>query len=158
MPGARLPHDHIVIPALLRHARTTYGTAMRRALADAGCDDIPANGLYLIGGMALHEGDMPLGELVKDLRVSKQAASQLVDALVTGGYLQRSVDDKDRRKLLVNLTRRGRTAAAVQAKAREQIDAELLARVGLNGVNATRKTLAALIDIGRQRESGNDDA
>ena len=131
---------------------------MRRALAGAGCDDIPANGLYLIGGMALHEGDMPLGELVKDLRVSKQAASQLVDALVTGGYLQRSVDDKDRRKLLVNLTRRGRTAAAVQAKAREQIDAELLARVGLNGVNATRRTLVALIDIGRQRESGNDDA
>ena len=158
MPRARLPHDHIVIPALLRHARTTYGTAMRRALADAGCDDIPANGLYLIGGMALHEGDMPLGELVKDLRVSKQAASQLVDALVTGGYLQRSVDDKDRRKLLVTLTRRGRTAAAVQAKAREQIDAELLARVGLNGVNATRRTLVALIDIGRQRESGNDDA
>ncbi|MGB3497348.1 MarR family winged helix-turn-helix transcriptional regulator [Rhodanobacter lindaniclasticus] len=145
------------MPALLRHARTTYGAAMRRALADAGCNDIPANGLYLIGGLALHDGEMPLGELVKDLRVSKQAASQLVDALVTGGYLQRIVDEKDRRKLLVTLTRRGRNAAAVQAKAREQIDAELLARVGVNGVNATRKTLAALIDLGRQRENGNDD-
>lgn len=156
MPRAPLLHDRIVIPALLRHARTTYGAAMRRALADAGCDDIPGNGLYLIGGMALHEGDMPLGELVKDLRVSKQAASQLVDALVTGGYLQRAVDEKDRRKLLVTLTKRGRTAAAVQAKAREQIDAELLARVGANAVNTTRKTLAALIDIGRQREGGND--
>jgi len=158
MSRTSLPHDQIVIPALLRHARTTYGAAMRRALADAGCDDIPRNGLYLIGGMALHDGDMPLGELVKDLRVSKQAASQLVDSLVTGGYLQRAVDEQDRRKLIVTLTKRGRTAAAAQAKAREQIDAELLSRVGANGVNTTRKALAALIDIGRQRESGNGDA
>jgi DNA-binding MarR family transcriptional regulator len=148
-------YDQISNPALLRHARTTYGAAMRHALAEAGCDDIPANGLYLIGGMALHEGDMPLGQLVRDLRVSKQAASQLVDALVTGGYLQRAVDEKDRRKLVVTLTGRGRTAAAVQAKARGQVDDELLARVGASAVNATRKALAALIEIGRQRDSGN---
>jgi DNA-binding MarR family transcriptional regulator len=144
-----------VTPALLRHARNIYGAAMRQALGKAGFHDIPKNGLYLIGGMARHEHDVPLGDLVRELRVTKQAASQLVDALVAGGYLQRAADENDRRKLVVTLTRRGRAAAEVQAKAREQVDAELLARVGARAVSTTRRTLAALIDLGQPGENGH---
>ena len=48
------------IPALLRHARSTYGVAMRRALDEAGYDDIPGNGLYVIGGLALSSNETPL--------------------------------------------------------------------------------------------------
>lgn len=142
--------EEIVLPALLRHSRMTYGLAMRRALAEAGYDDLPKNGLYVIGGMALGADDLPLGVLVKELGVSKQAAGQLVDVLVLRGYLERTVDPQDRRKLTVTLTERGRAAAAVQAGAREKIDAELLARVGQEDVNRTRRTLAVLIDLGRQ--------
>jgi DNA-binding MarR family transcriptional regulator len=148
-------HRQVVTPALLRHARNIYGAAMRQALGKAGFHDIPKNGLYLIGGMARHEHDVPLGDLVRELRVTKQAASQLVDALVAGGYLQRAADENDRRKLVVTLTRRGRAAAEVQAKAREQVDAELLARVGARAVSTTRRTLAALIDLGQPGENGH---
>ena len=115
--------EEIVMPALLRHARATYGAAMRRALAEAGYDNVPRNGLYVIGGLALGAGGVPLGELVKELRVSKQAAGQLVDTLVLRGYIERTVDAADRRKLTVTLTERGRAAAATQAAAREKIDA-----------------------------------
>jgi DNA-binding MarR family transcriptional regulator len=138
----------IPIPALLRHARVTYGLAMRKALAEAGFDDVPKNGLYVIGGMALESGEIPLGQLVKELRVSKQAAGQLVDTLVLRGYLERTVDAEDRRKLTVTLTERGRAAAAIQATARKKIDAELIVRVGAEDVGCTRRTLAALIDLG----------
>jgi DNA-binding MarR family transcriptional regulator len=148
-------YEVVVLPALLRHARTTYGAAMHRALAEAGCDDVPKNGLYIIGGLALGAGGVPLGQLVKELGVSKQAAGQLVDTLVLRGYLERAVDETDRRKLTVTLTRRGRLAASVQAKAREQIDAELLGRVGAGAVAQTRKTLAALIDM-RNAETAGD--
>ncbi len=148
-------HHQVVTPALLRHARNIYGAAMRQALGKAGFHDIPKNGLYLIGGMARHEHDVPLGDLVRELRVTKQAASQLVDALVAGGYLQRAADENDRRKLVVTLTRRGRAAAEVQAKAREQVDAELLARVGVRAVSTTRRTLAALIVLGQPGENGH---
>ena len=141
-------YEEVVIPALLRHARTTYGAAMRRALADAGYDDIPKNGMYVIGGMAL--GTIPLGQLVEQLGVSKQAASQLVDTLVLRGYLNRAEDSEDRRKSNLTLTERGRAAAKVQAAAREKIDAQLLARVGQEDVMRTRRTLAALIDLGRE--------
>lgn len=142
-------HEQVVIPALLRHARGTYGVAMRQALAEAGYDDIPANGLYVLGGLAMGSGDAPLGALIHELRISKQAAGQLVDALVTRGYLKRDVDESDRRKLTITLTERGRAAAAIQAGARERIDAELIARVGQSNVAIARRCLAALIDIGK---------
>src|SRR5580698_7601355 len=101
-------YETIALPALLRHARNTYGSAMRKALDEAGFDDIPGNGLYVIGGLALGVPDLPLGQLIKELRISKQAAGQLVDALVTRGYLDRTVDKDDRRKLTIALTERGR--------------------------------------------------
>jgi len=137
---------------LLRHARYTYGTAMRHALAEAGYDDIPKNGLYIIGGLSLDDVRIPLGQLIKEMRISKQAAGQLIDMLVLRGYLERQADPNDRRKLTVRLTERGRAAAAAQASARERIDAELRARVGEEDIRRTRQTLAALIDIGDQNE------
>lgn len=151
-------HRDLVMPALLRHARTTYGGAMRRALDRAGFDDIPANGLYVIGGLALGAGDVPLSALIQDLRISKQAAGQLVDTLVMRGYLERQVDNDDRRRLVLRLTERGAHAAAVQGKAREAVDAKLAARVSADDIDAARRVLSALIDIAieaRERAAAN---
>jgi DNA-binding MarR family transcriptional regulator len=142
--------ETIVFPALLRHARTTYGFAMRQALDQAGYDDVPKNGLYVIGGLALGAGGIPLSQLIDELGVSKQAAGQLVDTLVLRGYLERTPDTDDRRKLNVTLSERGRAAAAAQAAAREKIDAALLDRVGADDLLKTRRTLAALIGIGKE--------
>jgi DNA-binding MarR family transcriptional regulator len=144
--------EAVAFPALLRHARVTYGMAMHRALAEAGYDDVPKNGMYIIGGMALNTGEIPLGQLIKELRVSKQAAGQLVDTLVLRGYLKRGEDPEDRRKSNVTLTARGRAAAVIQAAAREKIDAELIVRVGHEDVLKARRTLAALIDMGHETE------
>jgi DNA-binding MarR family transcriptional regulator len=143
----------IIMLALLRYARTTYGRAMRKALAEEGFADIPRNGMYVIGGLALGAGEVPLSRLTRELGVSKQAAGQLVDTLVLRGYLQRTVDEGDRRKLTITLTERGKAAAAAQAVARMRIDAELLARVGAEDVARTRRTLAVLRDMGRQAEA-----
>jgi DNA-binding MarR family transcriptional regulator len=151
---AKPRYEQVSIPALLRHARNTYGAAMRRALEEAGYDDIPKNGLYVIGGMAPAAGNVPLADLIRGLRLSKQAAGQLVDALVTRGYLERAVDARDRRKLNVTLTERGRDAARSQAAARDAIDAELTQRVGARAVSAMRLALGALLDIGRPQDNG----
>ena len=149
-------YETIVFPALLRHSRTVYGKAMRQALEEAGYEDMPKNGMYVIGGLALGAGDVPLGQLVKELGVSKQSAGQLVDTLVLRGYLQRAEDPEDRRKLNITLTKRGEAAAATQAAVREKIDEQLLARVGRENLLRTRKTLAALIGIG-QETSGEEE-
>ncbi len=130
---------------------------MRRALEDAGYDDIPKNGLYVIGGLALGAGDVPLAALIRDLRISKQAAGQLVDTLVNRGYLARTIDEQDRRRLIVTLTDRGRAAAATQAAARERVDAELLAKVGPQCIEHTRVALAALTEMAGWGEPLTDD-
>ncbi len=105
---------------------------------------MPPNGAYVIGGMA--RTGAPLSELIKQMGVSKQAAGQLVDTLVTRGYLDRSVDAEDRRRLTVSLTRRGQSAAAVVRSAVEHVDAQLVARVGAEALARTRATLASLIE------------
>ena len=147
----------VPLPALLRHARTAYGLAMRKALEAAGYDDIPKNGLYVIGGLAFGAGDVPLASLIRDLRVSKQAAGQLVDTLVNRGYLARTVDEHDRRRLIVTLTDRGRAAAAAQTEARQRVDAQLLAKVGAKCIEHTRVALAALTEMAGWDEIPADD-
>ena len=147
------------IPALLRRARATYGVAMRKALDGAGYDDIPRNGLYVIGGLAQEKRDIPLARIIDDLGLSKQAAGQLVDTLVARGYLDRRTDPQDRRRLIVSLTERGRDAARVQTLARAGIDRGLVERSGERGVLALRKVLAALIGLEKSRQaSPNHDA
>ena len=119
---------------------------MRIALEDSGYDDIPPNGLYVIGALAMDES-MPLSQVIQDLRVSKQSAGQLVDSLVTRGYLDRDVDPDDRRRLTVSLTARGRDAASIQAAARSEVDAALVDLIGDDKVDIMREGLAALIDV-----------
>ncbi|NMO00633.1 winged helix-turn-helix transcriptional regulator [Gordonia sp. TBRC 11910] len=145
--------DDVSIPALLRHARTTYGTAMRAALEESGYDDIPKNGLYVIGGLASGADDAPLADLIRDLRISERSARQLVETLVERGYLERRAGRQDQHGPVVTLSTRGRGAAAVQADARRRIDAELTARVGPDDVAALRTALATLIQLGREAET-----
>lgn len=142
--------DGVTLPALLRSARTTYGTAMREALSEVGCDDMPRNGMFVIGAIA--RTGAPLSRIITELRVSKQAAGQLVDTLVLRGYLDRSVDADDRRRLTVSLTERGRIAAEAIGAAVEDIDTELLSQVGPEYVAHTRATLVALIRGSRGSE------
>ena len=136
--------DEVAFPVLLRAARAAYGSAIRQALADVGCDDMPRNGSFVIAAIA--RSGAPLSEIIKGLGVSKQAAGQVVDTLVTRGYLDRSPDPEDRRRLTVTLTERGRAAAVVIRSVIDRVDAGLAERVGAEHVAHTRATLAALIE------------
>lgn len=141
--------DQIATPALLRHARRTYGAAIRSALAAVDCEDMPRNGSYVVGAIA--RNGTPLGEVIPQLGVSKQAAGQLVDTLVSRGYLSREPDPEDRRKLRIALTERGEMAAAEGRRAVEAVDEELQRRIGEQRLRDARIALAALIDIGDER-------
>jgi DNA-binding MarR family transcriptional regulator len=131
------------LPALLRGARSVFGAAIRRQLADAGCDDLPPNGPYVLG--AITRGGAPLRAVIQQMGVSKQTAGQLVDTLVVRGYLHREADPEDRRRLVVRLTERGERAGAVIRTAVEALEAQLSEMVGPERAAHTRQTLAALI-------------
>jgi DNA-binding MarR family transcriptional regulator len=138
--------EDVPLPALLRGARRTYGEAVRRAVTDAGFDDLPKNGPYVVGAIA--RAGLPLSRIIVQLGLSKQASGQLVDALVTRGYLDREVDAADRRRLTISLTSRGAEVATVVRRAIERVDAALVARAGRTNVDVMRRTLAAVMEIG----------
>jgi DNA-binding MarR family transcriptional regulator len=139
---------HIPIPALMRDARGSYGKAVRAALAAAGCDDVPGTGEFVIAGLD-HSSPTPQGDAVEWLRVSKQAASQLIDTLVIRGYLDREIDPDDRRRILVHLTERGNAAATAIQDAVEAVDADLAQRITPEQLDGLRAGLAALGEIRR---------
>jgi DNA-binding MarR family transcriptional regulator len=115
--------DDTPIPVLLRDARGAYGAAIRRELAEIGIDDMPRNGPFILGGMANH--GYSARELLADLGISKQAASQLVDTLVLRGYLERREDPDDRRRMTLEATERGRAAAVAVRAGIKSVDARL---------------------------------
>jgi DNA-binding MarR family transcriptional regulator len=137
-------YDEIATPALLRAARGVYGSAIRGALAAKGCDDLPRNGAFVVGAIA-RDGS-PLSEIISYLGLSKQRAGQLVDTLVTRGYLEREFDTTDRRRMTVTLTERGQLAAATSRAAVQRIDTALRARLGADAVSQARATLGNLVD------------
>ncbi len=146
------------VPRLLLEARGSYGDEARRALAAAGCDDIPRNGGFVLVGLAgLPEGEFRAqADAVGFLRLSKQRSSQLIDTLVLRGYLERRIDPEDRRRMGVRLTERGRAAAAAIRAAADAVDAELARRLTGEEMRGLRTGLAALADIRRQSNSGDD--
>ncbi len=144
-PVEPVPVDDVPITALLRAARGSYGHAVRRRLAAGGFDDLPGNGPYVLGGMANHGGTA--GQLVRQLGVSKQAASQLVDTLVVRGYLERHPDAEDRRRLTIVLTERGRAAAAVVRAGVLEVDTALASAITPAELAGLRAGLVALCDI-----------
>jgi DNA-binding MarR family transcriptional regulator len=140
------PNGPSPLPVLLRGARATFGSVIRRKLATAGYEDVPPNGLFVLG--AIGEGSTPLAEVITALRVSKQTAGALVDSLVVRGYLDRRADPTDRRRMVVSLTDRGADAAAVIRDTVIQLEASLEATVGSEAVAHARQALAALTRMG----------
>jgi DNA-binding MarR family transcriptional regulator len=142
--------NEVVIPALLRAARGAYGHAIGTRLARAGFDDMPRNGPYVLGGMANHGGTA--SDLIRQLGISKQAASQLIDVLVLRGYLERDVNAEDRRRMTIELTERGRAAAAEVRAGVEAVDTELAGLLTATEMAGLSAGLIALTEIRERLE------
>jgi DNA-binding MarR family transcriptional regulator len=142
------------IPALLRRARGIYARTIASALAAAGLEDLPRNGPFVIGGMANHGGSA--AEMIRGLGVSRQAASQLIDTLVLRGYLTREVNAEDRRRMDLELTDRGRAAAAVIRSAIERVDRQLAEMISPGELAGLRAGLTALGTIKDGSEADAD--
>ena len=140
--------DDVPLPALLHATRGTYTSAIQRAQAEAGCGDVPASGEFIVS--AMEWSGASLESVIRWLGVTKQAAGQTVELLVARGYLERTRDPSDRRRVNLSLTDRGRVAGRAARMAIEQIDGDLRARVGSASIAHARATLIALLEIKRK--------
>lgn len=104
--------------ALLWEARDTNPQAINACLSAAGFDDIYRNGLLVLGAMAL--SGAPGSELMRELGITEQAASHMIDTLIERGYLESGPNPDDRGQGVATITWRGQ---AVIAAARDGIRA-----------------------------------
>ena len=142
-------YEDVPLSALLQAARVTYAQAVEAAQSEIGCDDLPATGGFIVS--AMHWSGASLESVIQWMGVSKQAVSQAVDTLVVRGYLERSHDAADRRRVNLTLTQRGKDAAKAARSAIHRIDRELERRVGTRKVAHTRAALVALLELDRRR-------
>ncbi len=139
-------YEDVPLPQLMRETRDAYREAIGRALAGAGCDDLPRNALFVLTGLDRSGPEpafSPQANVVASLGLSKQAASQLIDTLVLREYLERRVDPDDRRRMGVRLTDRGRAAAVAIQTAIDEIEAALAQLLTADELRGLRAGLAA---------------
>ena len=132
-------------PVLLRFARKTYSWAIRDALKNEGYDDVPSNGVYVL--MGIHKYDLSMSKLTKQLGLTKQSASQLVELMVSRGYADRRVVKSDRRQVEVVPTEKGYKVVRIVVQAIRNINKELYDEVGEENAQIAKYVLAVLIDI-----------
>lgn len=138
-------YENLGVPGLMRLARRAYRNAVHAAFAEAGFDDIPRNGAYLLA--RVYDGRYAVADLTRGLGISKQAVSQLIDTMVTRGYVERKPDPEDRRRMQLTLTPRGEAAATVSWQAATKTDEELERRLSADGVAALRGGLIVLSEM-----------
>jgi len=87
--------------------------------------------------MLMHQGRQTMGQIALVLGISKSAASQLLDGIIEQGFVERTIDENDRRVVYIELSKRGERhlkhmrSKGVQkiVKVFDQLDDEELAQV-----------------------------
>lgn len=124
------------IGRLQRHFRTT----MQTAAAEVGLQDFEYETLHLL---MIREtpGNASPSALAADLGISNAGMTGRLDAMEKAGWIQRSADADDRRRVSIEITRAGaaiwRRAMELRGQAEDQVVHQLDA--------AERATLAALL-------------
>jgi DNA-binding MarR family transcriptional regulator len=122
-------------PPRQREAVTSFGMAFRAAMASVrrlrGRDthrpgELSYAQYCLLFGLA-DRGELSASELAGLAEVSPATATQMLDSLVTGGFVERSRSDRDRRLVLVTLTARGGELVAAKRARYEDMWTKALA-------------------------------
>lgn len=129
----------------MRAARGTYANSIRAQLQAIGIDDLPRNGAFVLAGIGTAGG--PRRDLPSYLGVTKQAVNQVIDILVNRGYLERSPDPEDRRRIILELTERGTQVVSAVASGVEAVDRQLREHASPQEIEAMRSVLYHLSKI-----------
>ncbi|APE33514.1 hypothetical protein BOX37_05495 [Nocardia mangyaensis] len=92
-----------------------------------------------------------IGEIAEHLGVTKQAASQLVDDLVTRGYADRNPHPRDARARLITLTGRGWACTRAADAALAEFAQHWTDTLGAAAVTELGRSLAQVVVPGRVR-------
>ncbi len=130
------------LPWLLRRSNQRYRAAIRQRLEENGYEALPQPGFWAL--MSLARGATDASQLIREMGISKQAVSKLVDALVTAGLVERKPNEADRRRTDLLLTRKGRRASTIIGEAVQATEDTFVAELGAERFTDLVRTLEQL--------------
>jgi MarR family transcriptional regulator, organic hydroperoxide resistance regulator len=132
---------------LLAKASQRWNELLQEAFAEAGFPEVRASyGSVLLP--LFEEDGLRMGEIARRARLSKQTMTTMVRLAERDGLVERRADPDDRRATRVHLSARGRRFQPVAEAVLEQLDASALNALGERAVASTKRSLAALADLG----------
>lgn len=117
----------------------------RRLRAQRAVDTMSDGQFAVLAALSIH-GEHTLGQLADRERVTAPSMNRTVSLLEEAGYLTRTPDDDDRRKVTIALTDSGRLVVAETVRRRDAWLEEALAALDED----ERRTLAAAAEIMRK--------
>src|SRR6478752_2032995 len=114
----------------------------RRMRTQRAVDSMSDGQFAVLAGLFLH-GSHTLGELADRERVSAPSMNRTVNCLQESGYVRRSADENDGRKVVISLTEEGRAVVDETARRRDAWVEEALAELS----PSERRTMAEAAKI-----------
>lgn len=137
------------LPVLLLSAARALVDGIDAGVRARGFTDLrPAHGFAFA---RLSADGATVGQLAEHLDVTKQAASQMVEELVTKGYVERRPHPDDARARLIVLTRRGWACTRAADEAATEILRPWADALGPERLAALRADLSRIATPGRLR-------
>jgi DNA-binding MarR family transcriptional regulator len=133
------PSPGVPLARLLAMAFRQLIDRLHERLAEEGWHDV--RGPYGFVLLAVRDAEMTATGLTELLGVTKQATSQLLDAMEREGYVRRRSNAADARVKRVEITARGRKLLAAVESIYAQLDAEWATHIGSARVEAMRAGL-----------------
>lgn len=117
---------------------------LHERLAQHGYRDIPPTFGYVL--VAIREAPATSRDLAKNLGVTKQAASKIIEAMEHDGYVKRLEHPDDGRASLVALTRKGRNFLALVEDIYRDIETEWAAITGKERMESMREDIRRVME------------
>jgi DNA-binding MarR family transcriptional regulator len=131
------------------NAATLVVDGIQEGMARRGYADVrPAHGFAFV---RISQGDATVLDVAEHLGVTKQAASQLVEQLVSRRYVKRIADPGDARRRLLVLTARGRACTQAAEESAAEAVAAWRPTLGAAGLKSLYELLGSLDRTGPLR-------
>jgi DNA-binding MarR family transcriptional regulator len=133
-------------PTLLRTAYNVLSAAIYRAVSEGGATDMrPAHG-NAMEMLAIQDG-LRLTDIAARAGIAPQSMGEIVDDLVSKGYLARREDPSDRRAKRIYLTHKGREIAQASRGAVLEAERRISEILGVTKYQEMRRNLAAIAEL-----------
>jgi DNA-binding MarR family transcriptional regulator len=143
------PDADAPLPALLHAARGAYSRTIREHLAAVGIEDLPPHGAYIVGGLSI---PVHAGRLFRELGLRESVGHRLLHALLERGFVLPGPGVAKFEVPDLELTEKGRIAAAAASTGVAAVNDELAAMLSAQELSSFRTGLFALIDIKERAE------